>query len=45
VGLTRDTTSEAAKGLQAKGADVRVADFDDVSALTKAFTGELKHYC
>lgn len=38
-GLTRNTSSDAAKALIAKGVEVVAADLNDVDSLTKAFEG------
>lgn len=42
--LVRNTSSEEAKALAAKGVELRVGNYDDVSSLEAAFTGVNKLY-
>lgn len=43
--VTRDPGKDAAKALAARGAEVVTADLDDVTSLTRAFTGAHGAYC
>ena len=43
--ITRDTSSDKAKALAAAGAEVVVADIDDLESLTNAFAGAYGAYC
>lgn len=43
--ITRDASSDKAKALAAAGAEVVVADIDDLDSLTKAFAGAYGAYC
>jgi uncharacterized protein YbjT (DUF2867 family) len=43
--LTRDVNSEKARALAAQGAEVVVADVDDVESLKRAFAGAYGAYC
>ena len=43
--ITRDASSDKAKALAAAGAEVVVADIDDLESLTKAFAGAYGAYC
>jgi uncharacterized protein YbjT (DUF2867 family) len=43
--ITRDPGKEKARALAARGAEVVVADLDDVESLKKAFTGAYGAYC
>ncbi len=43
--VTRDPGKDAAKALAARGAEVVKADLDDVTSLTRAFTGAHGAYC
>ena len=43
--LTRDVTSEAARDLAARGAEVVAADVDDPQSMARAFTGAYGAYC
>ena len=43
--ITRDASSDKAKALAAAGAEVVVADIDDLESLTNAFAGAYGAYC
>ena len=43
--ITRNTSSDKAKDLAARGAEVVAADLDDVESLKKAFAGAYGAYC
>jgi len=43
--LTRDVTSDKAKALAAKGADIVAADVDDVESLKRAYAGAYGAFC
>ena len=43
--ITRKPDSDKAKALAAAGAEIAVADLNDVASLTKAFTGAYGAYC
>ncbi len=43
--LTRDTRSEKARALAARGAEVVAADVDDAESLRRAFAGAYGAYC